>query len=342
MAARNQAVWLALLMLALWVCAAATSRTTATADDMSVRHEQWMAEHERQYKNAAEKKYRLKIFKSNVERIESVNRDGERKYELSVNRFADLTDEEFKTYYKGFKPKPIKATATNNETLMNMSDVPPSVDWRAKGAVTGVKDQGQCGCCWAFSTVGATEGLIQIKKGNLTSLSEQQLVDCVTGGVTRGCEGGLMDEAFEYIIQNKGIASEETYPYTATEGTCNTDATSAATITGYEKVPANSEEALMAAVATQPVSVAIDGGGPDFKFYSRGVFTGPCGTDLDHAVTLVGYGTEESADGTKYWLVKNSWGETWGEGGYMRMARDVGAPEGLCGIAKDASYPTLN
>ncbi|ONK58799.1 uncharacterized protein A4U43_C09F16760 [Asparagus officinalis] len=198
------------------------------------------------------------------------------------------------------------------------------------------------GCCWAFSTVGATEGLIQIKKGNLTSLSEQQLVDCVTGGVTRGCEGGLMDEAFEYIIQNKGIASEETYPYTATEGTCNTDATSAATITGYEKVPANSEEALMAAVATQPVSVAIDGGGPDFKFYSRGVFTGPCGTDLDHAVTLVGYGTEESADGTKYWLVKNSWGETWGEGGYMRMARDVGAPEGLCGIAKDASYPTLN
>lgn len=190
--------------------------------------------------------------------------------------------------------------------------------------------------------MGATEGLIQIKKGNLISLSEQQLVDCVTGRITKGCNGGSMEEAFEYIVQNKGIAAEETYPYKATEGTCNMYATSAATITGYEKVPANSEEALMAAVAIQPVSVAIDGVGQDFRFYSKGVFTGDCGTNLDHAVTLIGYGTEESVDGTKYWLVKNSWGETWGDGGYMKMAKDVDAPEGLCGIAKDASYPTLN
>ena len=184
------------------------------------------------------------------------------------------------------------------------------------------------------------EGITKLSNGKLVSLSEQELVDCDTSGTDQGCEGGLMDDAFEFIISNGGLASESKYPYNGVDGTCSEkkSASSAAQITGYEDVPANSEKALLKAVAHQPVSVAIDAGGKDFQSYSGGVFTGECGTELDHGVTVVGYGTAE--DGTKYWLVKNSWGSSWGEEGYIRMQRDVDASEGLCGIAMQASYPT--
>ena len=196
------------------------------------------------------------------------------------------------------------------------------------------------GCCWAFSAVAAMEGITQLKTGKLISLAEQELVDCDTSGEDQGCEGGLMDDAFEFIIQNKGLATEANYPYKGVDGTCNKnkEASHAAQITGYEDVPANSENALLKAVANQPVSVAIDASGSAFQFYSSGVFTGDCGTELDHGVTAVGYGT--ASDGTKFWLVKNSWGSSWGENGYIRMQRDVDANEGLCGIAMEASYPT--
>lgn len=184
------------------------------------------------------------------------------------------------------------------------------------------------------------EGITKLKTGKLISLSEQEVVDCDTKGEDQGCNGGLMDDAFKFIIKNGGLTTEANYPYTAADGTCNThkSGSHAATITGYEDVPANSEAALLKAVAKQPVSVAIDAGGFAFQFYSSGVFTGDCGTDLDHGVAAVGYGT--TSDGTKYWLVKNSWGSSWGEKGYIRMERDVDAKEGLCGIAMQASYPT--
>lgn len=148
-----------------------------------------------------------------------------------------------------------------------------------------------------------------------------------------------MDNAFQFIQHNQGLTTEANYPYNGADGACNTKKASysVAKISGYEDVPSNSEAALLKAVANQPVSVAIDAGGYDFQFYSSGVFTGSCGTDLDHGVTAVGYGT--SSDGTKYWLVKNSWGTGWGENGYIRMKRDVAAKEGLCGIAMQASYP---
>lgn len=199
---------------------------------------------------------------------------------------------------------------------------------------------GYTGCCWAFSAVAAIEGINQLTTGKLASLSEQELVDCDIKGEDEGCNGGLMDDAFKFILQNHGIASEATYPYQGVDGKCSAskEASHAAKITGYEDVPANSEAALLKAVANQPVSVAIDAGGFDFQFYSSGVFTGQCGTELDHGVTAVGYGV--SSDGTKYWLVKNSWGTGWGEGGYIMMQRDIAAKEGLCGIAMEASYPT--
>ncbi|RVW25819.1 Senescence-specific cysteine protease SAG39 [Vitis vinifera] len=180
--------------------------------------------------------------------------------------------------------------------------LPSTIDWRKKGAVTPIKDQQQCGSCWAFSAVAATEGITQITTGKLISLSEQELVDCDTGGENQGCSGGLTDDAFRFI-QIHGLASEATYPYEGDDGTCN-----------------SKKEAHPAA--------KIKGG----------VFTGQCGTELDHGVAAVGYGIGD--DGMKYWLVKNSWGTGWGEEGYIRMQRDVTAKEGLCGIAMQASYPT--
>ncbi|KAJ0083114.1 hypothetical protein Patl1_10394 [Pistacia atlantica] len=324
------------LVLGLWV-SQSWSRSLYEAT-MNERHEIWMAQYGRVYRDNAEKETRFKIFKDNLEYIESVNREG-RPYKLGLNEFTDLTNEEFRASRNGYKRGSI-SSGTTSFRYENVTAVPPTMDWRKKGAVTPVKDQGQCGCCWAFSAVAAMEGINQLTTGKLISLSEQELVDCDVNSEDAGCEGGLMDDAFEFIIKNKGLTTETRYPYQGVDGTCSKSkaGSPAAKITGYEDVPANSEAALLKAVAKQPVSVAIDAGESDFQHYSSGVFTGECGTELDHGVTAVGYGTAD--DGTKYWLVKNSWGTSWGESGYIRMQRDVDAKEGLCGIAMDASYPT--
>ncbi|CAK9152592.1 unnamed protein product [Ilex paraguariensis] len=311
----------ALILLGMWA-SQATSRTLPEPS-ISDRHEQWMARHGRVYKDIAEKERRFKIFKDNVEFIESFNKVGNRPYKLSINEYADQTNEEFKASHNGYKmPSNPKAMKTTSFKYENVTVVPASMDWRKKGAVTPIKDQGQCGSCWAFSTIAATEGITKLTTGKLISLSEQELVDCDRSGEDEGCEGGYMEDGFEFIVKNKGIATEAIYPYQATDGTCNTkeEASHAAKIKGYENVPANSEKALLKAVANQPVSVSIDASGAAFQFYSSGVFTGDCGTDLDH--------------------VKNSWGTTWGDKGYIMMQRDIGAKEGLCGIAMDSSYPT--
>ncbi|XP_054785214.1 zingipain-2-like [Prosopis cineraria] len=316
----------------------ASSRTLQEAS-MKERHEQWMVQYGRVYKDPQEKEKRFNIFKQNVEYIEGFNSAGAKPYKLGINHFADLTNEEFTASRNRFKGHMCSSISrTPSFKYENVTDVPSSVDWRKQGAVTPVKNQGQCGCCWAFSAIAATEGITKLSTGKLISLSEQELVDCDTG-VDQGCEGGLMDDAFKFIIKNKGITSEANYPYKGVDGTCdaNEEANHVATINGYEDVPANSEQALQKAVANQPVSVAIDASGSDFQFYSSGIFTGSCGTELDHGVTAVGYGV---SDDTEYWLVKNSWGTQWGEEGYIRMQRNVDAQEGLCGIAMQASYPT--
>uniref|UniRef100_A0A7N0ULD0 Uncharacterized protein n=1 Tax=Kalanchoe fedtschenkoi TaxID=63787 RepID=A0A7N0ULD0_KALFE len=320
------------------------ARTLSVDSSMRARHEEWIAEHGKAYKDPAEKEARFRIFKANAEYIDSFNSlhaaGAAPSYTLSINQFADLTNDEFKAARNGYKHVSTRSSSAARTPFKyeNVTQVPSTVDWRKKGAVTPVKDQGQCGCCWAFSAVAATEGITQLSTGKLISLSEQELVDCDTSGQDQGCEGGLMDDAFQFIQQNGGLTTEAKYPYQGVDGSCTaTSKQPAAKITGYEDVPTNDENSLMKAVANQPVSVAIDAGGSDFQFYSGGVFTVFCGTQLDHGVTAVGYGVDGT---TKYWLIKNSWGASWGEEGYIRMQRGVDAAEGLCGIAMEPSYPT--
>nr|KYP67744.1 Vignain [Cajanus cajan] len=292
-----------------------------------------MAQYGKVYKDAAEKDKRFQIFKNNVHFIESFNEAGDKPFNLSINKFADLHNEE----YKALKVEIATETSFRYDSV-SVTDIPATMDWSKRGAVTPIKDQGTCLSCWAFSTVATIESLHQIATSELVSLSEQELVDCVKGD-SEGCYGGYVEDAYEFITKKGGIASETYYPYKGVNKTCKVkkETQVVARIKGYEKVPGYSEKALLKAVAHQPVSVGVEAGGSAFQFYSSGIFTGKCGIDTNHRITLVGYG--KAGDGTKYWLVKNSWGTEWGEKGYIRMKRDIRAKEGLCGIAIGSYYP---
>ncbi|KAL3519950.1 hypothetical protein ACH5RR_018099 [Cinchona calisaya] len=301
---------------------------------MIERHKQWMSSYGRQYKDIEEKEKRYNIFKANVEYIDLVNSAGNKPYRLGVNEFADLTNEEFKAAYIGYRTLS-KRTKSTSFRYENANDFPPSVDWRKRGAVTPIRDS-VCGA-WTFPAVDTVEGLTKIKTGKLYTLSVQEILDCEGEG--HGCDGGFVDDAFEFIKQH-GLTTESNYPSKGNTSTCDTqkEAEPVTKISGYENVLVDNEKALLRAVVNQPVSVTVDALGVHFQFYSSGVFTGDCGTVLNHGVTLVGYGTSNIGK-LKYWLIKNSWGTSWGEGGYMRMQRDVAAKEGLCGIAMEATYP---
>ncbi|KAJ9170866.1 hypothetical protein P3X46_018930 [Hevea brasiliensis] len=323
------------LVLAIWANQA-TPRELHESSSMAERYKRWLAKYGKSYRSAGERQRRFQIFKDNVEFIDSFNAKGHKTYKLGINKFADQTIAEFQATHKGYKRLGSKRLEKTSFKYENVTVVPPSMDWRKKGAVTPVKDQGNCLSCWAFSAVAAIEGIIKITTGKLISLSEQELLDCDTKGINQGCKGGLMEDAFKFIISKKGISSRANYTYKANQGTCK-KAPHEAKIKRYEVVPANNETKLLMAVANQPVSVCVDSRSQDFTYYENGIFMGDCGTEVDHGVTIVGYGT--TSEGIKYWLVKNSWGDDWGENGYMRIKRDVAAKEGLCAIATDSSYP---
>jgi len=214
-----------------------------------------------------------------------------------------------------------------------------SVDWVAAGAVTPVKNQGTCGSCWSFSTTGSMEGAHFIKTGTLVSLSEQQLVDCSHNG-NLGCMGGMMDRAFQWT-ETHPLETEADYPYqgwTIAQGCRYNESLGVVAASSYVDVTPNSSDALKAAIAQAPVSVAIQANQKVFQLYTGGVITADCGTNLDHGVLAVGYGVD--TDGTPYYKVKNSWGPDWGEAGYVRIAIVDG--EGMCGIQMTPSVPSTD
>ena len=310
--------------------------------------QQWQTLYSKFYLSATERDYRESMYDRNVRKIARHNSKANT-WTMAVNQFADMPKREFATKYLsgasagGYNNATHLRNKNYNWTLLNgnYSALPASVDWSSKGAVTPVKDQGQCGSCWSFSATGALEGAWFVKHNALTNLSEQQLVDCSTAQGNQGCNGGLMDYAFQYAMAN-GLTTETAYPYTAT-GTNACEAKGlpvAVKATGFTDVPTNSQLALMTAVVQQPVAVAIEADENAFQFYSSGVLTKPCGTNLDHGVLLVGYGTEGGLD---YYKVKNSWGATWGQEGYVLLGRGAtyNGNQGQCGIQMDPSYPRV-
>ncbi|KAM0933935.1 putative actinidain [Dioscorea sansibarensis] len=327
-----------LVLLALLYLSSSSSSRISSRSESEIRllYERWLAEHGKS-SNALDN-HRYEIFKDNLRFIDEHNA-GNHSFRLGLNRFADLTNEEYRSTYLGLRrARSNRVPNPSDRYLFNDGDeLPDSIDWRDKGAVAPVKDQGSCGSCWAFSTIAAVEGINKIVTGDMIVLSEQELVDCDTT-YNLGCNGGLMDYAFEFIINNGGIDTEDDYPYKAVDGYCDPNRKNArvVSIDGYEDVPPNNEHALKKSAASQPVSVAIEGGGRHFQLYESGVFTGSCGTALDHGVTVVGYGTENGKD---YWLVRNSWGDRWGEEGYVKMERNIKSSSGKCGIAIEPSYP---
>merc|ERR1712166_250487 len=287
---------------------------------------------------------KFRVFVDNVDFINDHNKNHAETlgYTVGINQFADMTKTEYKRTMLGYNA--LKKRSTENTVLLDETAAPASVDWTTKGAVTPVKNQGQCGSCWAFSTTGSVEGRNQIKNNKLVSLSEQELTSCASSYGNQGCNGGLMDDGFKFI-EKFGLEKEASYPYDGATGTCNVaketahDGINLGVVTSFKDVPANSQSQLMAAVAEGPVSVAIEADQSGFQFYKSGIFSGACGTSLDHGVLTVGYGTDS---GTDYWKVKNSWGSTWGQSGYIMLARNVESTGGQCGVAMQASYPTMN
>ncbi|KAB0802752.1 hypothetical protein PPYR_04938 [Photinus pyralis] len=304
--------------------------------------------HNKEYENETEEKFRMKIYMENVRKIEIHNQryaNNLTNYKLGVNKFADMLYHEFVHTFNGFnRSNHLTPEEHESDGIPFIPpahvELPKSVDWRTKGAVTDLKDQGRCGSCWSFSATGALEGQHFRQTGKLVSLSEQNLIDCSTKFGNNGCNGGLMDNAFRYIKANHGIDTEESYPYEAEDDKCRYNPkNSGATDRGYVDIESGNEEQLKSAVATVgPVSVAIDAAHQSFQFYAEGVYDEPeCSTSqLDHGVLAVGYGTSE--DGHDYWIVKNSWGPSWGKQGYILMARNN---ENQCGIATQASYPLV-
>jgi len=339
-------VLLALIAVCTAVPTSMVARSATRYPGMTAAFDSWMSQHEKTYETEEEQLKRFDIFTQNAIRVEEHNAQN-LTWTMAINQFADLTSDEFaalQTLHMGTLGTE-KSSAPQRHTIMSTSN-PDSVDWRTKGLVSDVKNQGQCGSCWAFSTVVSLEGQGAKAAGKMTTYSEQDLVDCVKDvsldGQTccDGCSGGLMDYAFKYMVDSQSGKddTESSYPYKGADGTCSfkSSDTGSVTVKSYTDITKGDEDSLLDACANVgPISIAVDAN-MFWQFYSRGVFH-PLfcsGSTLNHGVAVVGYGTDSGKD---YWIVRNSWGSTWGESGYMRIIRG----KNECGLANSAVYPTL-
>lgn len=329
----------------------------------------WMHEHGASYKTIRETEKRFELFRHNTAMIYAANAaernntledamsedtwkivtndkndtctDRDEKREsvatYNVNKFTDMSEDEYRRML-GYNPA--NRTKRRRDTRIKTFDgtAPTKIDWRQKGAVTAVKDQGQCGSCWSFSATGSMEGAHFIAKNESVVLSEAQLVDC--DSTDGGCNGGLMENAFKYVIKNGGIDTEQDYPYEPMDASCDSQKAKkhAAKFSSWKAVTPNREDQLRLAVAQHgPISVAVEADQQAWMGYQSGVVTSDsCGTNLDHGVLVVGYDSEANPP---YWIVKNSWGEDWGMDGYIHLEMGNHGPEGQCGIAMDPSFP---
>ena len=301
------------------------------------QYERYLQDYNKNYSSSTDYWSHYYNFASNLERIDKHNL-GNHTWRMGLNNFTDMSFTDFSRMYLGARPP--KSSPSYSVFKYNpMGTLPDAVDWRANGLVTNVKDQGQCGSCWAFSAVGSIEGAHAKKTGNLVSLSEQNLVDCAQQFGCDGCEGGWMNAAMEYVHYNGGLDDEQDYPYNAEDGTCHyAKNESAASVKSVINITQGDDSALLHAVATiGPISVAIDAES-DFQMYSSGIYTSTeCDPQsLDHGVLVVGYGVTPL--GKKYYMIKNSWGGDWGMNGYIYWDRDV---PNMCGIAQAASFPVV-
>ncbi len=315
----------------MFVCLLAS--VSAVHRDLYSEFVNYMLQYGKHYSHD-EFQYRYDIFKTNYEYIESHNQQ-DKSWKMRVNHWTDRTWEEFAAERvgwnsRGYVPPPKFIVPSFEDGASTPEDIPESWDWRQFSVVNPVKDQKQCGSCWAFSGISVIESAYAIQHKKLYNLSEQQLVDCSSRD--SGCNGGLMDNVFTYATQT-ALCESTAYPYTAQDGQCHV-CEGKVRVKDYVDIYSQNEEDILKALLKQPISVAIEADETQFQFYHHGVLDGECGTNLDHGVVLVGYGTENGKD---YWIVRNSWGPHWGDEGYIKLRRG----KNMCGIAMQASYPIV-
>jgi C1A family cysteine protease len=303
----------------LLVCLALFATSALALSEIEAQNEfvSFLGTFAKKYDTTAEFFKRFNIFKDNLEYINQRNSQN-LTYTLGLNEFSDLSHAEFVATYVGKLNNDAPDIAPISEEVV-VGTPNAGIDWRNQGAVNAVRNQGGCGSCWAFAAVAALEGATKVSKGSLPTLSEQHLVDCSTSAGNHGCGGGLPSNALNWASRNGGVCTGSSYPYKGADGRCNTQCTKGATTGGAQGV-SSSDAGMTGAINGRPVAVAIVASGRDFQNYRSGVFAGPCPGNLDHAVTAVGWNDQA-------YIVRNSWGSSWGQGGYIQMKRG-----NTCGI----------
>jgi len=322
----------AMLFLAVALCIVLSAATPVPYTESQYQYlfTKWMTQNNKNYE-VEDFFNRYAIFKDNLDFIHDHNSQNH-SYTLGVNVFADLTTKEFKARNNLIPQTVTSHKITPHSEAIDVDAPLADVDWRSHNAVNPVRDQGQCGSCYAFSSISTIETAYAIKKGSLNQLSEQYIVDCSASEGNLGCNGGMPSAVYNYI-KKKGAATLQSYPYTGVLGSCKAFSKSVISVTGFVNVAG--EPGLLSAAAIGSVVVQIEADQQVFQFYSSGVFdNAKCGTNVDHGVVVVGYGT---ASGANYWIVRNSWGSSWGEKGYIRIVRG----KNMCAIGSGPSYPLV-